>query len=204
MSRALRVLVAVLTSSAFVLLTLIPTGYGYDGTRTTSVGGGSGRLETPPEQPVATRAGPGDGAQLGYHDRPNVARAFVRSDRDRLAARSALGSAPHEADVGLSSRGLRPAPGTRAPPEGVPDSWRIAPADSPGGVWYYDPTNKGNAIRVMQGNRNSPYPTSRSPYVRWQRDGHALDVHGNKLPSRRHPDAHIPLQDFRFVPGVFE
>jgi hypothetical protein len=33
----------------------------------------------------------------------------------------------------------------------------------------------------MQGNPNIPYPTSQSPYVRWQQDGITLDVLGNKL-----------------------
>ena len=106
-------------------------------------------------------------------------------------------------DVGMSTRGLRPAPGTRVRPEGLPESWRITGTRSPGGVRYFDPQNPGNAVRVMQGNPNSPYPASTAPYVRWQQDGHALDVLGNKLPTSRHPDAHIPLEDFTFVPEVF-
>jgi hypothetical protein len=71
-------------------------------------------------------------------------------------------------------------------------------------VWYYDPTNKGNAIRVMPGRPSSLYPNSQAPYVRWQFNGQPLDVNGNVLPTKFSPDAHIPLQDFRFTPQVFE
>ncbi|MGH9153337.1 MAG: RHS repeat-associated core domain-containing protein [Acidimicrobiales bacterium] len=127
---------------------------------------------------------------------PVVRRAWSRAD-------DVVPSAPNTADVGLSTRGLRPAPGTRVRPEGVPEGWRIEGTRSAGGTRYYDPTNPGNSVRVMQGNPNSPYPTSQSPYVRWQRDGHALDAFGNKLPTPKHPDAHIPLQDFRFLPELF-
>jgi hypothetical protein len=55
----------------------------------------------------------------------------------------------------------------------------------------------------MQGNPNSPYPNSQAPYVRWQRDGQPLDMYGNKLPSAKDPAAHIPLDDFTFLPWVF-
>lgn len=107
-------------------------------------------------------------------------------------------------DVGLSARGLRPLPGTRARPEGIPDNWRITGTDSPGGTLYRDPSNPGNSVRVMRGNPNSPYPNSRAPYVRWQRNGQPLDMDGNKLPSKYDPAAHIPLEDFSFMPELFQ
>jgi hypothetical protein len=56
----------------------------------------------------------------------------------------------------------------------------------------------------MQGNPNSPYPNSQTPYVRWQNNGKPLDSSGNVLPTAKSPDAHIPLQDFKFRPEVFE
>lgn len=37
----------------------------------------------------------------------------------------------------------------------------------------FDPTDPGNAVRVMQGNPNNPYLISQSPYVRWQQNGSA-------------------------------
>jgi hypothetical protein len=52
-------------------------------------------------------------------------------------------------------------------------------------------------------NPNSPHLTSRSPYVRWQQDGQALDAFGTKLPTTKHPDAHIPVDEFRFLPELF-
>jgi len=55
----------------------------------------------------------------------------------------------------------------------------------------------------MQGNPNSPYPNSQAPYVRWQQNGQPLDMYGNKLPSKYDPAAHIPLDDFKFLPELF-
>lgn len=104
----------------------------------------------------------------------------------------------------LSNRGIRPAAGTRVRPKGVPAGWRIRGTHSRGGTKYSDPKNPGNSVRVLQGNPKSPYPVSRAPYVRWQRDGHPLDVHRNKLPTPKHPDAHIPLKDFRFRSELFK
>jgi hypothetical protein len=123
-----------------------------------------------------------------------------------LAATIRLNSAPTPkpapAIAGLETRGVSPLPGTRQVPAGVPDGWRIRPTETKGGVWYYDPSNKGNAVRVMQGNPNSPFPNSQSPYVRWQKNGQALDANGNAVP-RNTPNAHIPLKDFKFNPELF-
>lgn len=107
-------------------------------------------------------------------------------------------------DVGLSTRGLTPEAGTRIRPEGIPENWRITGTDSSGGTRYYDPSDPGNSVRVMQGNPNSPYPNSQAPYVRWQQNGQALDVFGNKLSSAKDAAAHIPLGDFRFLSELFK
>jgi RHS repeat-associated protein len=114
----------------------------------------------------------------------------------RVAAKTPAGMGP-----GLETRGFRPPPGTRQIPEGIPEGWRIRPTKGDGGTWYYDSTNKGNAVRVMPGTPSSPYPNSQSPYVRWQSNGKPLDVNGNPLPTKFSPDAHIPLQDFNFSPA---
>lgn len=103
----------------------------------------------------------------------------------------------------LHSRVLSAA-GTRIRPEGIPDNWRITGTDSPGGTRYYDPSNPGNSVRVMQDNPNSPYPNSQVPYVRWQQNGQPLDMFGNKLPSAKDPAAHIPLGDFTFLLELFQ
>lgn len=88
--------------------------------------------------------------------------------------------------------------------KGIPTNWEVRPTKGPGGVWFYDPNNKGNAVRVMPGDPASPYTNSQEPYVRWQRNGQPLDVNGNVLPSKYSPEAHIPLQDFRFNPDVYK
>ncbi|KRA74685.1 hypothetical protein ASD78_10125 [Lysobacter sp. Root667] len=104
---------------------------------------------------------------------------------------------------GLETRGFRAPPGTRQIPDGVPDHWKIRPSHENNGAWLFDPQNKGNAMRLMPGDPTSPFPNSQNPYVRWQRNGHALDANGNVLPSKKTPDAHIPINDFMFKPQIF-
>lgn len=120
-----------------------------------------------------------------------------------FGAGSLISRTAAEEDVGLSSRGLRPAAGTRVRPSGIPEGWRVRPTRGEGGTWYYDPANKGNAVRVMQGDPKSPFPNSQVPHVRWQRNGQPLDAAGNVLPSKFSPDAHIPLSQFTFRPELF-
>ncbi len=107
-------------------------------------------------------------------------------------------------DLGLAGGGFIPAAGTRVRPPGVPDSWRIDGTRTAGGTEYYDPSNRGNSVRVMQGDPDSPYPGSQAPYVRWQRNGQPLDLEGRPLSSAHAAAAHIPLRNFRFLPELFE
>lgn len=109
-----------------------------------------------------------------------------------------------ESNGGLETRGFHPPQGTRQIPRGIPESWRIRPTRGEGGVRYYDPNNRGNSVRVMPGDPESPFANSRRPYVRWQRNGQPLDENGNELPTKNSPDAHIPLKDFRFNPEVLK
>jgi hypothetical protein len=92
--------------------------------------------------------------------------------------------------------GISPLPGTRIRPLGVPSGWRIEPTDTPGGTQYFDPTNRGNQVRVMQGDPLSPYPNSRTPYVRDLVNGQYRDVQGNTVP-KNDPAGHIPLPQYR-------
>ena len=112
-----------------------------------------------------------------------------------LAAVFALGTMGRGGGAESSIGGMRPAPGTRVRPSGVPENWRIGPTETPGGVKYSDPRNAGNQVRVMQGNPNSPYPNSRGPYVRQLRNGQWLDAQGNPV-SRTDPAGHIPLDQY--------
>jgi RHS repeat-associated protein len=113
---------------------------------------------------------------------------------------------PYSAAVSLSNlhqRGFQPPAGTRSVPEGLPEGWRIGTTRGEGGVHYYDAQNPGNSVRVMPGNPNSPYPNSQSPYVRWQKNGEALNASGNVV-RRDSPEAHIPLGSFRYNPSLFK
>jgi RHS repeat-associated protein len=89
-------------------------------------------------------------------------------------------------------------------PAGVPGNWVGRPAENGLGTQFTDPTNPHNWVRVMAGNPASRFPNSQSPYVRWQANGQALDVNGNELSTRKSPDAHIPIPDFRFTPDPFQ
>lgn len=133
---------------------------------------------------------------------PSAAGAVTSAAKMSVVGNAVRAEASAAKTIGLESRGLRPLPGTRQIPEGIPDSWRIRPTKGEGGTWYYDPANKGNAVRVMQGEPASPFLNSQSPYVRWQRNGHSLDINGSIVPKNT-PDAHIPLQDFKFNPDLF-
>jgi RHS repeat-associated protein len=83
-------------------------------------------------------------------------------------------------------------------PEGIPSNWIEKPSKRGDGKRYIDPSNpSGNNVRVMQGDPNSPYPNSRTPYVKWTRNGASVDKNGNPV-SYDSPDAHIPLKDFIF------
>jgi RHS repeat-associated protein len=102
----------------------------------------------------------------------------------------------------LHTRGLRPAPGTRAIPEGIPNGWRIREMDGAGGILYYNPLKPNENVRVMQGNPSSKYPNSQAPYARQQNAaGTCLRKDGTPSPlprgGRNDPHAHIPLDQFR-------
>ena len=71
------------------------------------------------------------------------------------------------------------------------------------GVEYIHPTNPHHSVRVMPGRPNHKYVNSRHPYVRWDKNGKALDVDGNEV-SKFTDEAHIPLEKFRFNPDLFK
>jgi hypothetical protein len=119
----------------------------------------------------------------------------VRNAAPALAAeRGVLG--------GLETRGIKPLPGTRIIPEGIPEGWRIRGTDTPGGVRYTNPRNRNEEIRIMQGDPNSPFPNSQAPYAR-QRNAAGIYLRQDGTPSPLprgglfDPDAHIPLNQFK-------
>jgi hypothetical protein len=79
-----------------------------------------------------------------------------------------------------------------------PDGWQESSTDKSGGTKYQDPNNtRGNNLRYMPGNPNSPQPEQQVPYVKYQYDGKYYDVNGNPVQGGgKTGDAHIPLDLF--------
>jgi RHS repeat-associated protein len=129
-------------------------------------------------------------------------RGFKALDKlwDSRAGGAAARTAP-KGPSGFEPHGVHPAPGTRVRPQGLPKGYRARPTDTKGGVEFYNPRNRNESVRIMQGNANSPYPNSRGPYVR-QRDatGTYLRSDGSKSSLPRgglhDPDTHIPIGSY--------
>lgn len=81
----------------------------------------------------------------------------------------------------------------------IPKDWRLTSSNKKGGIRFIkDGTNNGKYIRVMRGDPNSRWPTSREPYVRIQKNGRSSDINGKPTTD---PNAyHIPLRLFRQFP----
>lgn len=86
-------------------------------------------------------------------------------------------------------------------PEGILEDWMARPANKGVGIKYTDTNNYGNEVRVMQGDPGSKYPVSQKSYVRWMNNGQWLDKAGNVTTNIE--EAHIPLNDFEFLPEIF-
>jgi hypothetical protein len=72
-----------------------------------------------------------------------------------------------------------------------PEDFVAKPANrGKGTTWFAN--NGHDYVRVMRGDPDSEYINSRSTYVRVQKNGQALDVNGNVVPSNS-PEAHIPV-----------
>ncbi len=74
------------------------------------------------------------------------------------------------------------------------------PSQKGGGTVYVDPANAYNRVRIMPGNPNSPNPAQQIPYAIDLRNGAAIDVNGNRLPSTSDPAAHIPQSQYQYRP----
>ena len=90
---------------------------------------------------------------------------------------------------------------TQGNPFGIPDNFTSQSSQKGGGTIYIDPANPSyNRVRVMPGNPNSPNPAQQNPYVIDLRNGQAIDVNGNRLPSTSDPAAHIPQSQYQYRP----
>lgn len=105
--------------------------------------------------------------------------------RDRVRASGGFLAAKAEDDVGLSSRGLRPAAGMRVRPR------------------YSEPVPElAGALCSLAAKRASARKGGECGRRR-ATAGRGIDATGNVLPSRFSPDAHIPLSQFKFRPDLF-
>ncbi len=83
-------------------------------------------------------------------------------------------------------------------PEGVPEDWVRKSSNKGDGVKYVDPRNKHTYVRIQKGDPNSSNPLQQRDYVRWQRNGQALDKFGNVVKDGDPYKIHIPLEEFKF------
>lgn len=91
-----------------------------------------------------------------------------------------------------------------ARPKNVPKDWKAKPTKKGDGVVYEKPGSKGATyVKVQKGNPNSSNPGQRYDNVRVTRNGKSLDKNGNPVPKDS-KESHIPLEDFRFKPELFE
>ena len=78
----------------------------------------------------------------------------------------------------------------------IPEAWGDgASTRGGGGTKWQDPSNpRGDNVRTMPGNPESPNPAQREPYVKVMSGGRPLGADGNPLPSgdANDPAAHIP------------
>lgn len=119
-----------------------------------------------------------------------------RVERDIAAAEHVAGNIPARNGNPLSITGLVP--------DGVPDSWSWRPSLRSGGkgAVFQNPRYPNEEIRIMPGDPNHKFASSRNPYGR-QRDKSGTyyreDGSLSPLPNGgvRDPDAHIPLQNFK-------
>lgn len=86
-------------------------------------------------------------------------------------------------------------------PPGVPKTWKVTPSDKNNGWKYINDRNKHTDVRVMPGQKGSPFPAQRRPYVVTKIHGQYINKEGHiirgKQPGKTE-EAHIPLLDFRF------
>ena len=88
-------------------------------------------------------------------------------------------------------------------PDGIPKNWEKIPADKKEGIKYIDPKNRGNDVRIQRGNPTSQYPKQRGDYVKWKKNGQYLDKRGKPVPGDS-PEAHIPVDEFKFNQELFK
>jgi len=83
-------------------------------------------------------------------------------------------------------------------PEGIPEIYKVKISSDGAGIKYVHPQNDQTYVRVMPGKPHSMNPMQQKPYVVQMKNGLTLDKNG-KVVNRKSPDAHIPLEEFRYI-----
>jgi hypothetical protein len=101
--------------------------------------------------------------------------------------------------VSASATGVAADSGLTALEQGaakVPGDWGAGIANSKGpGTRWFDPANKGNGIRIDEGNPNSSWPSQQVDHVVVRSGGSILGPEGSPIVGSliENPQAHIPL-----------
>ncbi len=101
----------------------------------------------------------------------------------------------------------KPKPDISKRPEGVPKDLKQSPSNKGEGSRYRDPKNPHNEVRVQKGKPEVSNPSKQKDYVKWKRNGQWLDKDGKPIPgrdARESPEAHIPIEDFKFDLKLFK
>jgi len=89
-------------------------------------------------------------------------------------------------------------------PKGVQKDWVKERSNKKDGYKYIDPKSKRSTdVRVQKGKPNVSNPAQQKDYVKWKKDGKWMDKDGNVVAGDS-PEAHIPLEDFKFDKDLFK
>jgi len=99
-------------------------------------------------------------------------------------------------------RTQRPTRSIEDRPANIPKDW-LKSSIKKDGVQYTDPKDPGNYVRIERADPRSSQPGQRYDYVRWQKNGRALDKNGNVV-SAKSLESHVPIEDFNFKSELFK
>ncbi|MFK7826939.1 MAG: hypothetical protein AB8G05_22540 [Oligoflexales bacterium] len=83
----------------------------------------------------------------------------------------------------------------------IPTDWEVGPTKKHPGISFSRPgTVKADEVRIMPANPNSPWSSQHRPYATMKKNGKYYDKNGNILQDNKNDAAHIPLDEFKFIP----
>ena len=141
---------------------------------------------------------------------PAQAQSAVRVETNQAIVRALTGEAQISAPNGTprSPETVRNSEMRRAGAEaefrdrtGTPQGFTTGPSQKGGGVVFRNPDATNESVRVMPGNPNSSNPAQQEPYVvQMTRDGNAAVAADGSRVSPSSPEAHIPREQYRYIP----